>query len=129
MVWPLPANYATNKNLDERLIRKENNPKPPNDDCRQLFCRIKGSSNPNLSTPFFTEEQLVSVFWRFDINRDRRLSRQELKNAFNSLGSRFPTYRAFAALRQADENSDGHISEEEMDELIQYASSCGYHVQ
>ncbi|XVF60061.1 hypothetical protein PTKIN_Ptkin08bG0012700 [Pterospermum kingtungense] len=71
---------------------------------------------------------MVSVFRRFDDNRNGRLSRQELKNAFKSLGSRCPTCRALAALYHADENGDGYISEKEMNPLIQYALKCGYHV-
>ncbi|XP_007031825.2 PREDICTED: probable calcium-binding protein CML10 [Theobroma cacao] len=128
MVWPGLASYTTSKNVDYRLVRNQNNPKSTNDSRLRIFGH-KGTSNTKLSPPFFTEAQLTSVFRRFDGNRDGRLSRQELRSAFNSLGSRFPTYRAFAALHQADQNGDGYISEDEMDDLIHYALSCGYHVQ
>ncbi|XVF60071.1 hypothetical protein PTKIN_Ptkin08bG0013800 [Pterospermum kingtungense] len=128
MVWPQPTNGKTNKNVDSRTVRNLNNHKSRNDECSM----IKGSHKvkTSLSPPnFFSKAQLISVFRRFDSNNDGRLSRQELKNAFSSLGSRFPSYRAFAALHQADKNGDGYISEEEMDELIRYALSCGYYVQ
>ncbi|XWS30486.1 hypothetical protein CRYUN_Cryun24cG0121700 [Craigia yunnanensis] len=108
MVWP--ANFITNKNLDERLVRKENNHKPPNDHSRQHIFGDIGKNSPS----FVTEEDLISVFRRFDRNSDGRLSRQELTNAFNSLGSRVPIIRALAALIHADENGDGYISKEEM---------------
>ncbi|XVF60062.1 hypothetical protein PTKIN_Ptkin08bG0012800 [Pterospermum kingtungense] len=88
-------------------------------------------STPKAARPFFTKlaELIISLFRRLDSNKDGRLSRQELKNAFNSLGSKLPTYRAFTGLYQADENRDGHITEEEMDKLVQYALRRGYHVR
>ncbi|XVF60066.1 hypothetical protein PTKIN_Ptkin08bG0013200 [Pterospermum kingtungense] len=87
-------------------------------------------STPKAAPPLFTKlaELIISLFRRLDSNKDGRLSRQELKNAFNSLGSKLPTYRALMGLYKADENRDGYITEEEMDKLVQYALSCGYHV-
>ena len=129
MFWSGHANYRTarsvDKNLDRRIVRKENNPKPPNDHSIQ---HIFGNNQKN-SPSFFTEAELVSLFNRFDSNSDGYLSRQELINAFNSLGSRFPAYRAVAAMYHADQNGDGYISKEEMGELVQYALRCGYHVR
>ncbi|XWS30488.1 hypothetical protein CRYUN_Cryun24cG0121900 [Craigia yunnanensis] len=125
MLFPGQANYTTTRNVDSRLIRKENNPKPPNDHSRQ---HIFGKIDKN-SPPFLTVAQLKYVFRRFDSNSDGYLSRQELTNAFNNLGSWFPDYRAVAALHHADKNGDGYISKEEMDELVQYALRCGYHVR
>lgn len=70
-----------------------------------------------------TEEQLQGLLKRFDKNGDRRLSREELREAFRSLGLNFSGWRAWRALRHADENGDGYISEEEMKELVKYATS------
>ncbi|KAJ0024520.1 hypothetical protein Pint_08791 [Pistacia integerrima] len=73
-----------------------------------------------------TEEQLKAQFWQFDTDGDRRLSKQELNNAFSSLGSSFPAWRTWRALCHADENGDGYINEKEFDELVKYAVKCGY---
>ncbi|KAK0576110.1 hypothetical protein LWI29_012098 [Acer saccharum] len=73
-----------------------------------------------------TKEQLKMTFWRYDTNRDRKLSRKELKEAFDYLGAYIPGWRAFRALNHADGNGDGYITEEEVDELINYAVKLGY---
>ncbi|KAK2660308.1 hypothetical protein Ddye_006841 [Dipteronia dyeriana] len=69
-----------------------------------------------------TTEQLRVAFWRYDTNRDGRLSRKVLKEAFNYLGASIPGWRAHRALNHAD----GYISGEEVDELINYAVKLGY---
>ncbi|KAK2660318.1 hypothetical protein Ddye_006851 [Dipteronia dyeriana] len=69
---------------------------------------------------------LKDFFRRFDKDEDRRLSKQELKNAFNSLGSRCPTWRATRALQHADANGNGYISDQELDGLVKYAAKHGY---
>ncbi|KAH7567411.1 hypothetical protein ACOSP7_010713 [Xanthoceras sorbifolium] len=73
-----------------------------------------------------TEDQLKGMFRRFDTNRDGQFTRQELKDAFHSLGSKFPSWRAFRALYHADANGDGFISEHEFTELLNYAIRLGY---
>ncbi|KAK0577525.1 hypothetical protein LWI29_034382 [Acer saccharum] len=77
----------------------------------------------------YTPEQLRGMFWRYDTNRDGKLSRKELKEAFNCLGSSIPGFRAHRALNRADENGDGYISEEEVEELVSYAVKLGYVVK
>ncbi|KAK6289533.1 hypothetical protein POUND7_001074 [Theobroma cacao] len=57
----------------------------------------------------YTGEQLKAIFRRFDSDGDGRLGKQDLRNAFNILCSRLPRYRAFEALRGADENGDGYV--------------------
>ncbi|MBA0759643.1 hypothetical protein Gotri_022497 [Gossypium trilobum] len=69
-----------------------------------------------------TEEQVRGIFHRYDTNRDGLLSKQELKNAFSSLGSRMPGVRAWLALQHADVNGDGYINEAEFDKLVVFAS-------
>ncbi|KAB1199681.1 putative calcium-binding protein CML10 [Morella rubra] len=76
----------------------------------------------------YTGEQLRGMFKRFDTNGDGQLSRQELRNAFRSLGSAAPGWRAFRALGHADRNGDGQISEAELDNLVGYALKHGYTV-
>ncbi|ESR48031.1 hypothetical protein CICLE_v10003391mg [Citrus x clementina] len=56
-----------------------------------------------------TEEHLKSVFLRYDTDGDGRLSNQELKDSFDSLGSRLPDWRAWRCRCYADLNGDGHI--------------------
>ncbi|KAI9201764.1 hypothetical protein LWI28_028892 [Acer negundo] len=77
----------------------------------------------------YTQEQLRGMFWRYDTNKDGKLSRKELKDAFNYLGASIPGWRAHRALHHADDNGDGYISEEEVDELINYAVKLGYVVK
>ncbi|KAK3231398.1 hypothetical protein Dsin_003279 [Dipteronia sinensis] len=69
---------------------------------------------------------LKDFFRRFDKDEDRRLSKQDLKNAFDSLGSRCPTWRAMRALQHADTNGNGYISDQELDGVVKYAAKQGY---
>ncbi|KAK6278232.1 hypothetical protein POUND7_018555 [Theobroma cacao] len=73
-----------------------------------------------------TEDQVRGIFNRFDANKDGRLSKQELKDAFASLGSRMPGFRAWLALQHADANGDGYISEDEFEKLVKYTLKRGY---
>ncbi|XP_059455747.1 calmodulin-like protein 5 [Corylus avellana] len=75
-----------------------------------------------------TEEVLRNIFKKFDANRDGRLSKEELTDAFRYLGSRTPGWRAGRALRHVDANGDGFVSEEELSELVKYAKKYGYSV-
>ncbi|KAB1199686.1 putative calcium-binding protein CML10 [Morella rubra] len=76
----------------------------------------------------YTEEQLRGMFKRFDTNRDGRLNRQELRNAFRGLGSAASGWRAFRAIGHADGNGDGQISESELDNLVEYALKHRYSI-
>ncbi|KAL5780289.1 hypothetical protein ACOSQ2_011026 [Xanthoceras sorbifolium] len=81
--------------------------------------------NPNKSVKI-PEEQWKVWLRGFDTNRDGRLSKEELKNALESLGSSFPAWRSWRALCHADENRDGYISEDELDGLVKYIIKRGY---
>ncbi|OMP05571.1 Calcium-binding EF-hand [Corchorus olitorius] len=76
--------------------------------------------------------KLKQIFSRYDVNKDGRLSKEELKNAFSELGSHVPMFRAFLALHHADKNGDRFIDidqEEEMRALVQYAAQLGYDIE
>ncbi|CAL5383705.1 unnamed protein product [Camellia sinensis] len=76
-----------------------------------------------------SEEQLKGIFKKHDKNGDGRLSRKELKKAFEELGAWIPDWRAWRGLSNADANGDGFISEEEMNSLVLYAMRFGYTVK
>ncbi|XVE55915.1 hypothetical protein DITRI_Ditri03aG0195400 [Diplodiscus trichospermus] len=65
--------------------------------------------------------QLKSIFKRFDIDRDGRLSKQELRKAFASLGSYLPGWRVVRGLHQADCDGNGYVSDDKLDDLVEYA--------
>ncbi|XP_023538265.1 probable calcium-binding protein CML15 [Cucurbita pepo subsp. pepo] len=67
-----------------------------------------------------SEEQLLDIFKSHDQDGDGKLSKEELKQAFSYLGSRFSAFRAEEALRTVDDNHDGVVSMDEMNKLIQY---------
>ncbi|KAL7262113.1 hypothetical protein ACSBR1_000488 [Camellia fascicularis] len=75
------------------------------------------------------EEQLKGIFKKHDQNGDGRLSRKELKKAFEELGAWIPDWRAWRGLSNADANGDGFISEEEMNSLVSYAKQFGFTVK
>ncbi|KAA8537740.1 hypothetical protein F0562_027270 [Nyssa sinensis] len=72
------------------------------------------------------EDQLRKIFKKHDKDRDDRLSREELKEAFKELGACIPEYRARQAHKLADTNGDGFVSNEEMSKLVEYAFKLGY---
>ncbi|CAK9135305.1 unnamed protein product [Ilex paraguariensis] len=74
------------------------------------------------------EDRLRDLLRRYDTNRDGKLSKEELKAAFRSLGVGFSGWRAGRALRHADANEDGYINEKEMNELVEYATKWGFTV-
>nr|POE69996.1 polcalcin che a 3 [Quercus suber]POF25832.1 polcalcin che a 3 [Quercus suber] len=75
------------------------------------------------------DNQLTNIFKKYDTNNDNKLSREELKRAFKSLGSIIPGIRANRGLHHADANKDGFVDEGEMDELVKYAVRAGFTVK
>ncbi|KAG6670783.1 hypothetical protein I3843_Q037800 [Carya illinoinensis] len=67
----------------------------------------------------YTELQLKGIFKSFDKDGDGYLSRKELRNAFSSLGSSAPRWRAFRALWHADK----------LENLVTYALKHGYTIK
>ncbi|KAG6624675.1 hypothetical protein CIPAW_16G044800 [Carya illinoinensis] len=76
----------------------------------------------------YNEAELRHIFRLSDVNRDGVLSRQELRNAFYSLGSYVSGWRAYWAIFHADADKDGYISEAELDNVVRYAFQFGYTV-
>ncbi|CAN4114516.1 unnamed protein product [Withania somnifera] len=72
-----------------------------------------------------SDEQLKGIFKKYDKNGDGKISKQELKLAFKEMGLSFSRWRAGKAIRHADINEDGYINQEEMSELVKYASRWG----
>ncbi|KAL4649669.1 hypothetical protein ACB092_01G031300 [Castanea dentata] len=75
------------------------------------------------------EDQLRNIFKKYDANNDNKLSKEELKKAFEYLGSIIPGFRADRGLHHADSNKDGYVNEGEMDELVKYAVRVGFTVK
>ncbi|KAF5468279.1 hypothetical protein F2P56_012443, partial [Juglans regia] len=76
-----------------------------------------------------TEDQVKGIFKRYDANGDGILNREEIRNAFASLGSRLPGFRAYRGLHHADANGDGLIDEEELKALVEYGAKVGYTIK
>ncbi|KAK8579983.1 hypothetical protein V6N13_143126 [Hibiscus sabdariffa] len=68
----------------------------------------------NVPTSLLAERaELLSLFKRCDVNKDGKLSKEEVKAGFQRLQSRFPGFRTQRAFKVADKNGDGFISETE----------------
>ncbi|OMO74794.1 Calcium-binding EF-hand [Corchorus olitorius] len=98
------------------MFLSANVPKGPHPSCRRNY--YKGAAAPRWP---LTEEELKAIFKHADGNNDKRLSKEELKKAFDYLGSRLPFWRAGKGLHQADVNQDGYVSDDELDDLVKYA--------
>lgn len=72
--------------------------------------------------PFkLNEQEMLAFFKKHDVNKDGRLSWDELKQAFKDLGVSWVTWTTDRALVKADDDEDGYISEREMAKLIDFA--------
>ncbi|KAL6318316.1 hypothetical protein AAG906_039408 [Vitis piasezkii] len=84
--------------------------------------------NESTSVPY-TKQQLDEFFKHHDKNGDKLLSKEELKKAFDDLQSRNPGFRAWRAMGKADTDGDQHISQQEMEALLDYAVGIKYPVK
>ena len=87
------------------------------------FFKHKSTSVP------YTKQQLDEFFKHHDKNGDKLLSKGELKKAFDDLQSRNPGFRAWRAMGKADTDGDQHISQQEMEALLNYAVGIKYQIK
>ncbi|EEF35048.1 conserved hypothetical protein [Ricinus communis] len=80
------------------------------------------------ATSPLSKHQLREIFKQFDLDGNHVLSKNEMKKAFDNLGSRCPLFRAYFANRYADGNGDGVIdlNNSELDALVDYAFKIQY---
>ncbi|CAB4289240.1 unnamed protein product [Prunus armeniaca] len=82
------------------------------------------------SASTYTEEQIKRVFERHRKNSDDGLSIDNLTTAFAELGVKWPVFRAWFAMWNADEDGNGFIStDKEFRELVKYALQFEYTVR
>lgn len=74
----------------------------------------------------FSRDQLRDIFLKHDGDGDGKLSRLELKSAFEFLGSNWCRFRVRQSLNAADSDGDGYITLDELDRLLDYAARCEY---
>ncbi|KAG6674703.1 hypothetical protein I3842_15G057600 [Carya illinoinensis] len=91
---------------------------------RAIF-NVQRTHDEPKSVPY-TRTDLMDVFNRCDKNGDGKLSRDELKAAFEVLGSKSPCCRAIWEHLRADKNRDGFIDKQEMENLIDGVEKHGY---
>ncbi|KAH7524690.1 hypothetical protein FEM48_Zijuj06G0146400 [Ziziphus jujuba var. spinosa] len=84
------------------------------------------ASVPEKKVGVIDEKELKRILKAHDVDGDGWLSKNELKEAFRKLGSRFPALRAALALNHADANNDGYISDGELDQLVKYIVNHGF---
>ncbi|PHU18879.1 hypothetical protein BC332_10030 [Capsicum chinense] len=75
-----------------------------------------------------SDEQVKGMLMKYDKNRDGRISKQQVRLAFKEMGLHFCRWKAGKAVRFADENGDGYINEDEMSQLVHYASKWGIRI-
>ncbi|PHT66478.1 hypothetical protein T459_30903 [Capsicum annuum] len=95
--------------------------KPTSEELKSIFKKYDKTGD-GIS---LTSEELKSIFKKYGKTGDGKLSRQELKMAACLW---FTGFRSGRALQRADRNSDVYISENEINELVNYASKMGYQV-
>ncbi|XWS40603.1 hypothetical protein CRYUN_Cryun17cG0010000 [Craigia yunnanensis] len=73
-----------------------------------------------------TEEQWLSKFRPFGSDRDGRLSKEDVENAFKTLGLPPLNKQTFASLSHVDKNGNRYISGDKIGELVKYVMKRGY---
>lgn len=67
-----------------------------------------------------TVDEFKEWLRRFDVDRDGRISRDELRRAMRAIRARFTGWRSRQGISYADADGDGYIDDSEIDGLIEY---------
>jgi calmodulin len=68
-----------------------------------------------------TVDEFKEWLRRFDVDRDGRISRDELRQAMRAIRARFTRWRSRQGINYADADGDGYIDDNEIDGLIEFA--------
>ncbi|KAJ4745235.1 EF hand calcium-binding protein family [Rhynchospora pubera] len=68
-----------------------------------------------------TVDEFKEWLKRFDMDKDGRISRQELQRAIKAIRGRFSSWKSSRGIRAADIDGDGYVNEDEIDYLIDFA--------
>jgi calmodulin len=68
-----------------------------------------------------TVDEFKEWLQRFDVDRDGRISRDELRRAMRAIRARFTGWRSRQGINYADADGDGYIDDNEIDGLIEFA--------
>jgi calmodulin len=68
-----------------------------------------------------TVDEFKEWLQRFDVDRDGRISRDELRRAMRAIRTRFTGWRSRQGINYADADGDGYIDDNEIDGLIEFA--------
>lgn len=68
-----------------------------------------------------TVDEFKEWLRRFDVDRDGRISRDELRCAMRTIRTRFAGYKSKRGIDYADADGDGYVDDSEVDGLIEYA--------
>ncbi|KAG5542166.1 hypothetical protein RHGRI_021882 [Rhododendron griersonianum] len=66
-------------------------------------------------------DQFKEWIKQFDVDKDGRISRDELKEAIRSTRAWFPGWKANRGVKAADANGDGFIDDSEITALMEFA--------
>lgn len=68
-----------------------------------------------------TTEELKKWLKKFDVDKDCRISKKELREAIRATGGRFARFKSGLGVRSADANGNGFVDEDELDKLVEFA--------
>lgn len=72
------------------------------------------------------ERKIIEILEKADMNKDGCYTKSELKKALKDLRSYAPGWRAMRCLTKLDQNHDGKICGDEVDNLIDYLLARGF---
>ncbi|WOL03811.1 calmodulin-like protein [Canna indica] len=68
-------------------------------------------------------EEFKEWLKKFDVDKDGRISKAELREAIRSRGRRFAALRSSRRFRQADTDQNGFIDDAEISNLVKFAKN------